>query len=73
MISKDILDKYKELIYKDFGKRLTDVEALESATRTFNGLEVIMCGDCITKPCLNKEGKCRFKNVDLKNGRITNP
>lgn len=41
MISKRILKKFKQLYFRDYGIKLSDVEALERCTRLFNGLLVV--------------------------------
>ncbi len=49
MISQEALKEYKEIYKKEFGKDISDAEALEQATRLLRLIEIIY------KPMTKKE------------------
>lgn len=41
MISKEALEEYKRIYKKEFGKEISDAEALEQATKLFRLMEIV--------------------------------
>ncbi len=66
MISKESLEKFKELYKKRFGEELSDQVALDKATRLVNLYRAVYAPDLIEREAFKKESIKKATNKSRK-------